>query len=368
MRSAVGCAALGALLLLVAGTFDAEPFYVTGSALLLLGAGAVAWIGLGSWGAEIHRDLSARSVVEDEPLAVRIEARAGRFPLPPGFVDEPLLHEPAPVHAGRRQSRMRIEATFARRGRRTLAPPALVLRDPLGLAQRTIVAAHADEVLVLPRVLPVRAKATGGSPTGAGVRAQLTAAAETEIDGLRPHQEGAPASRIHWPAVARGAGLMERKLVAEADARPLVVLDPRGAGGEEQRDALDAAVRAAASLVVHFARDGGCALLLPGDRRAAVVEHDLAAWPAAHVRLALLDTEHGPALAAAQNRRGLIVYVAARPIDRAPRGVGRTPGGLILVVPGELAGRRAVLEVAGCHGYLGARTGSAAALSAVGAG
>ena len=36
MRSALGCATLGLLLLLVAGTFDAEPLYVTGSALLLL--------------------------------------------------------------------------------------------------------------------------------------------------------------------------------------------------------------------------------------------------------------------------------------------------------------------------------------------
>ena len=32
MRSALGCAALGLLLLLVAGTFDAEPLYVTGAA------------------------------------------------------------------------------------------------------------------------------------------------------------------------------------------------------------------------------------------------------------------------------------------------------------------------------------------------
>ena len=35
------------------------------------------------------------------------------------------------------------------------------------------------------------------------------------------------------------------------------------------------------------------------------------------MRLALLDDHAGPALAAAQNRRGLIVYVAARPVDRA---------------------------------------------------
>ena len=55
MRSAAGCAGLGLLLLLVAGTFDAEPLYVTGAALLLLGAGAAAWIGLGAWEAEIRR-------------------------------------------------------------------------------------------------------------------------------------------------------------------------------------------------------------------------------------------------------------------------------------------------------------------------
>ena len=37
MRSALGCTALGVLLLVVAGTFDAEPLYVTGAALVLLG-------------------------------------------------------------------------------------------------------------------------------------------------------------------------------------------------------------------------------------------------------------------------------------------------------------------------------------------
>ena len=55
MRSALGCTALGVLLLVVAGTFDAEPLYVTGAALVLLGAGAAAWIGLGAWGATVTR-------------------------------------------------------------------------------------------------------------------------------------------------------------------------------------------------------------------------------------------------------------------------------------------------------------------------
>src|SRR5829696_2286850 len=363
VRSALGCAALGLLLLLVAGTFDAEPLYVTGAALVLLGAGAAAWIGLGGWGAEIHRTIGTRSVVEEEPLAVRIEATRGRLPLPPGWIDEPLLPEPVRLTAGRSRARVRAEVTFARRGRRVLAPPALVMRDPFGLAQRVVTGAHADEVLVLPRVLPVRSKAGGGDGVSAHARAALVAAAETEIDGLREHREGSPASRIHWPTVARGAGLMERKLISEADSRPLVVLDPRAPAS---RDALDAAVRAAASLTVHFARRSGCGLVLPGDRRAVTIDPDLLAWPQAHVRLALIEDVAGPALSAAQNRRGLVVYVAARVIDRPPRGLGRTPGGCLLVVPGAIANRRAVLEVAGCQGFVAGRTGSAIVMAAVG--
>jgi uncharacterized protein (DUF58 family) len=336
---------------------------VTGAALVLLGAGAAGWIGLGAWGATVTRTIGKRSVVEEEALPVRIEATRGHLPLPPGWIDEPLLPEPVRLGAGRSRARVRVEVTFGRRGRRVLAPPALVLRDPFGLAQRVVQGGQVDEVLVLPRILPVRATAKGGDAVAAHARAALIAAAETEIDGLREHREGSPASRIHWPTVARGAGLMERKLISEADSRPLVVLDPRGPASQ---DALDAAVRAAASLTVHFARKRGCGLLLPGDRRAATVDPDLLAWPQAHVRLALMDERTGPALSAAQNRRGLVVFVAARVVDRPPRGLGRTPGGCLIVVPGEIAGRRSVLEVAGCHGFVAGRSGSGAVIASVG--
>jgi uncharacterized protein (DUF58 family) len=363
MRSALGCAALGVLLLIVAGTFDAEPLYVTGAALALLGLGAAGWIAAGAWGAQIRRELGARSVLEEQPLEVRIRASSGRLPLPPGWIDEPLLPDPVRFRAGRRTARVRVEVTFGRRGRRRLAPPALVLRDPFGLAQRVVTGGSGDEVLVLPRVLPVRATAGGGDATPAHARMALIAAAETELDGLREHRPGSPASRIHWPAVARGHGLMERKLISEADSRPLVVLDPRAPASQ---DALDASVRAAASLVVHFARKAGCGLLLPGDRRAVTIDPDLLAWPQAHVRLALIDEQAGPALAAAQNRRGLVIFVAARIIDRPPRGLGRTPGGCLMVVPGAIAGRRSVLEVAGCQGFVAGRTGGAAVVAAVG--
>jgi uncharacterized protein (DUF58 family) len=304
-----------------------------------------------------------RSVLEEQPLAVRIDVRAGKLPLPPGWIDEPLLPEPIRYRAGRRHARVRVEVTFARRGRRHLPPPALVLRDPFGLAQQVVTGAEPIELLVLPRLFPVRANAGGGDAMPAHARASLLAAAETEVDGLRPHREGAPASRIHWQSFARGAGLMERKLISEADSRPLVILDPRAPASPE---ALDAAVRAAASLTVHFARRRGCALLLPGDRRAGVIEPDLLGWPQAHVRLALADERTGPSLVAAQNRRGRVVLVAARALDRPPRGLGRTPGGCLLVIPAELPNRRVVLEVAGCNGYVATRTGAANALAVAG--
>ena len=96
--------------------------------------------------------------------------------------------------------------------------------------------------------------------------------AELEIDGLRPYREGAPASRIHWPTVARRGEILERRLVAELDAAPLIVVDPSAPSGEED---LDKAVRAAASLCVHLAREGGCAVLL---RASAVRSRSGTTW------------------------------------------------------------------------------------------
>ena len=334
MRSAFGCAGLGLLLLLVAGTFDAEPLYVTGSALALLGLGAAGWIAAGAYGAQIERELGGRSVLEEQSLAVVITARSGALPLPPGWIDEPLLPDPVRFQAGRRTTRVRVEMRFGRRGRRHLAPPALVLRDPFGLAQRVVRGEHEDEILVLPRTFPVKVTASGGEAMPAHARAALIAAAETEIDGVRQFREGTPASRIHWPSLARGHGLMERKLISESDSRPIVVLDPRAPAS---RDALDAAVRATGSLLLHFARRTGCALLLPGDRRAVYIEQDLLAWPQAHVRLALLDDSTGPALTAAQNRRGL-VDLRLRPPGRPPAARARPHARRL---PARLPGRAA---------------------------
>ena len=76
------------------------------------------------------------------------------------------------------------------------------------------------------------------------------------------------------------------RLVAGSDAAPLIVLDSDGAPDIES---LDAAVRATASLCVHLARSGGCAILLPGERRPTLLDGRLRRWPAVHAALALVE-------------------------------------------------------------------------------
>lgn len=346
---AAGVLALGAALLAAAVLFGAEQLYVPAVALLLLALFAAAWVALGALGARVHRRLDAPRVIEGEPLRARVDARAGPLGLRGATLREPLLERPRALPQAR-EAHLRVEARFERRGRRELAPPALLFADPLGLLTvRRAEAGPAGSVLVLPRVEPVLAGRD--APAGDGIRAGRRVAgagAEVEIDGLRPARPGTPASRIHWPALARGAGLLERRMLPEADARPLVVLDPRG-GGE---DGADAAVRATASLAVHLAHRGGCALLLPGDRRPAALDAALHGWAALHVRLALLDAAAPPPPGALNGRRGPVVLVVAHVPERLPRALSASGAPQrLLVVPGALPGRRAAFTVAGCRGY-----------------
>jgi len=347
---ASGVLGLGLLLLLAAVLFDAESLYVPGIALVVLVALAALWVTAGSVGARVRRRVDARRVMEEEPLHAHLDVRGGPLGLVGATLDEPLLGPLRRLPAARRHERLRVSARFSRRGRRELPAPALVIGDPLGLMS---VRRAADQppasVLVLPRIEPVvLARSTGADGTALGGRQSASGAAEVELDGLRPAQPDAPASRIHWPALARGQGLVERRLLPEADARPLIVLDPRG--GEPEL--LDQAVRATASLAVHLARHGGCGLLLPGDRRPTPLDADLQGWIALHVRLALLSDDGAPAFGALNGRRGAVVLVVAQAPERVPRVLlASSAPRRVLVVPGAMAGRRALFTVAGCTGH-----------------
>jgi uncharacterized protein (DUF58 family) len=377
MTRAAVVALMGVALTLVAFLFDASPLFVPGVAFTVLGIATPAWIWLSAAGASIERRIHADRVMEDEPLEATIEVRRGPLGLPGAQVLDPLAREPVSLRAalsslaGAPTAQLRVIARFPRRGRIQLAHPFLVLHDTLALATvRRSSSVAAQELLVLPRIEPVRWAQRSGAEHGerSATAAPSDPLLAVELDGLRPYRQGTPASRIHWPAVARGAGLLERRLRADRDTRPLVVLDARGDGPEEH---LDAAVRAAASLAIELARRGGCGLLLPGERRPITLEPDLGAWPGAHARLALI--EGGPGASAPLLGRGAghgpVFYVSAQPLEALPAlafGMGRRAG--VLVIPTGHGARPSVLpsfEVAGCHGFVVGARGRARVAEAV---
>src|SRR5579859_4786360 len=243
----------GLALTLVAFIFDASLLFVAGIALTLIGIAAPAWVWASAAGAQAQRHLHAERIVEEEPLEATVEVRRSWIGLPGAEVVDPFtssrleLSGPLSMLRGARVVQVRVVTRFPRRGLQFLAAPALVVSDPLDLARVERVSAEpSQQLLVLPRTEPVRWLGAGRSrrfelPDG---QSPAEAFAAVDVDGLRPYRPGTPASRIHWPAVARGAGLIERRLQADGDSRPLIVLDSRG---EVPIELLDAAVRATAS-------------------------------------------------------------------------------------------------------------------------
>jgi uncharacterized protein (DUF58 family) len=309
--------------------------------LLLIAAVAAAWVRLAARGVRVTRFLGAAAVEEHARLPVTVRVARGRVPLPGADVRGWSGGDPAPIGKG---GTMTASVCFPRRGRHLLGPASVLVRDPLGLCGRAV-ASGADEVLVLPRIEPVRAVDMGGEAGILGSRTVHSSdAGATEVDSLRPLRPGTPASRIHWPTVARTAVLMERRLVSDGDHRPLIVVDPRR---PSTADALDQAVRAAASLCVHLARRGGCALLLPGDRRPTRIDAELYGFPELHARLALLDADLGaPPLGRVAGAQ-VVVWVTATAAPAATLGQIRAPA-RYLVSPHALPGLRVWFTVAGC--------------------
>jgi uncharacterized protein (DUF58 family) len=363
VRRAAAVVVAGLALILVALLFDASPLFVPGIAITLLGAVAPAWVSLAARGATIERKLESERVIEDEPVEATIEVTRGHWGLPGAAVADPLAGEPVSIRgpmsliSGGTTASVRIVASFPRRGLRRVEPPTLIVSDALELARVVrLSASPPQELLVLPRTERVKwvpgagekwRRATGAAP--------IEPFGATELDGLRPYRQGTPASRIHWAALARGAGLLERRLRADTETRPLVVVDARSDGPVEH---LDAAVRAAASLVLELGTRTGCGLLLPGEFRPLEIEPDLGAWPVAHARLAMIEggpETRAPGLAPGA-RSAQVLYVAATPHARLPAGLaGAGVRAAILVVPKALATQprhEASFEVAGCLGFV----------------
>lgn len=351
--SARAAVALGLASLLTALLFGADSLLVVGIALLVVAATAAVWVWLATSGARLRRLAGPATVVEDEPYTVMIELEGGLLPPPGGQLYDPLLDDSAAI--GPASRRIERDVAFARRGARALGPAIASIGDPFGLCRREIRGGEDGELLVLPRIEPIRLAVggAGGHSLGLGEHGAAGAgpdswAAEFEIDGLRPYREGTPAARIHWPTVARTGELHERRVSAGADAARLVVLDPLGPASEE---GLDRAVRAAASLCLELARDGGCTLLIGGEPLPLELDARLRSWDRVRARLARVEAGAGRPPLHRVGRAGVAFWVSGDRSQRPARGLSRlAAGSRIVVAPTDSVPAAALFTVAGCAG------------------
>jgi uncharacterized protein (DUF58 family) len=356
VRSAGGTAALGAGLAFAGLAFGSPSLIVPGFALAVIALIAFAWVEVSFRGASISSEPGPNRIVEGDAYPLALRLRRGPVPPPGGEVRDPLLAEP--LRTGPfRPERVEIEIRMPRRGRHVLEGTTWEIRDPLGLRSRELTAPASGELLVLPRIEavevmgPASVEGEGAGTANAGEEGAASIrearAVEFEVDGLRPYRHGSPASRIHWPAVARSGEMHERRIVAGAEATPLIALD---AERPESEEALDRAVRAAASLCVHLASGTGCAVLLPGSHGAAMLDSRLRSWPALHARFAVVGSGAPTRLPSrSSGLQGSVFWVSAKaPGEIAlPRSVG---GGRHYLVSVFRPDGPVAFEVAGCFG------------------
>jgi uncharacterized protein (DUF58 family) len=342
-------------LALGAVAFDSPSLYVPGVALAVIVVLARLWVGVVARHTRLEPEPGPWTIVEDEPYPLEVVVHTGGLPLPGGRLVHPLAKDAAPVPV-RSPARARLEVRSLRRGRRSVDPVVLLVTDPLRLHTAQVRGGGKSQVLVLPRIEPVVVKEAAGGGRGNGILDGLDGAGATgldtrpidfEIDGLRPYRHGSPASRVHWPTVARRGEMMEHRLVAGGQASPLVVLD---SSDPDDSEALDRAVRAAASLCVHLAPAGGCGLLLTGERAPLEIDPKLHAWPQAHARLAVVRGGVSPPPTRRASMAEAVFWVSARsaPVGGS-RGAGIAAGFVVSAFP--LPGTASAFTVAGCHGY-----------------
>jgi uncharacterized protein (DUF58 family) len=276
--------------------------------LVLLTGAAWAAVALAAHGLKVERTIGASEVQEDRPLRLCFRIRGRRW-LPVRLEVQDHSGEWLALRGGRlavSAGATALEIRVGRPGAYRLAPTEVRVRDAIGMFELRKLAGRMEPLLILP------------APSEySSVKLHRSEVIEDpEPHGLRPYAPGMPLTRIHWPALARGAGLQARHFAPASAGPPLVVVDTVGAAGP---GALDWAARVAAGYVLALARNGGCRVLLPGDANATSVTGVGREWRAVHRRLARLgDLPPGTASPPAARTAALCVCAATAPGPLTP--------------------------------------------------
>lgn len=153
------------------------------------------------------------------------------------------------------------------RGRFTVGPLTVRLRDPFGLVNRSQRFTRTDEVVVYPPVwrLPPGVPLGGQTATGGEGRPRPLASGE-DLANVREYVRGDDLRKVHWRTTAHRGKLMVRQDEAPQNPQGVVALDLRAAAhqGHGPTASIESAVAAAASATYHLAERSYAVTVLTG--------------------------------------------------------------------------------------------------------
>lgn len=337
----------------VARLIGVAELYVVAAAALVLLVLAVVVTRLSSGAVAVRRTVSVPRLHVGHTADVTVELRnAARLPAPLLLAEDDchpsLATSTRVVIAGLRPGQttgFRYPVQGSIRGRWTVGPLTMRVRDPFGLAERVRRDRTRTDVVVYPVVEPLGGGSVDGAHHGSGTsRTRRLFTTGDEFYTMREYVQGDDLRQVHWPSTAHRQTLMVRQQEQAWEARATVFVDTRTAAhvGGGADSTLERAVSVAASTLRELSRAGyGLRLATPDETR---VPPD-ATWQALLDRLAELRASRVPTL---------------QPALEPLRADGRA--GLLLAILGTVPGNEPIAGTADVralvragHGY-GGRT------------
>lgn len=207
-----------------------------------------------------RRHLSALALCIEDELIPADRAAAGANRIAPRVVFSRV--------SGRSRARLRWSGSSPTRGRYTFRTLELVTRSPFGLMERRMTLPAEDEILVYPCVGKLtrrwHQRYRESTETKRGLRYDRSSQ-QQEYHGLREYRAGDSPRWIHWRTTARLGQPMVKEFEQQNEQDLAVLLDPwlpRTRAQSEQREAVEEAIRFAATLCLEVCRQSGRKLTL----------------------------------------------------------------------------------------------------------
>jgi uncharacterized protein (DUF58 family) len=258
--------------------FGSRPLGVAGVGLLLAAVVARIWAGLARGSVSLSFLPVPAPATEGDRVKLRVEGlRSSRVPVG-SIVAHGSLGRLGPFELPLRGhgKRSRAELFLGRlpRGHFALSDARLVLGDHLGLESLSVPVDGAEVAIVVhPRLVEIDMLFSDAGRAGAdGRRLLLRRPAGFDLHSVREYTQGESLRRVHWPTTARTGQLMVKELEDSPKDSVAVLLDcdPAGVAGTSPDSSFDAAVRAAGSVLRHYAMRARRATLLTTGRGGVV--------------------------------------------------------------------------------------------------